>query len=368
MKEIYKLLNKVQLDDKEFIELEASEFEKAQVKKRLQQSISKKKKMGGRWRQVAVAALFIGLSGMILGFTFPAQAGTIPIVRDIFKFIDGDRASLYENYKEFSTAVELSDKSKGVEITINDAIYDGETIFVTYSIKSEQTLGEQPAIRDHRSSLKDADGMSWGETTTRVDDHNYVGMLKVGNFGQNVGDTGHLVWKIDKIFIAETNTVINGNWRFAFSVDATEQYTQIVNKSTELDGIKITIEQLTNTPMSVIVYVRQQLEQQVLDYWDSVSLEFTMQDDVGNVYEGVDNGGRGYPYDMRTGGTFEKIDERATTLTIVPHVRLIKFSENVGEQTEGTNAFGESFVSNTSTEALDHKEMTLDPIIIDLQK
>ena len=132
MKEIYNLLNKVQLEDKEFIELEASEFEKAQVKKKLQKRLTKKKKRGGRWRQFAVAALFIGLSGTILGFTFPAQAGTIPIVSDIFKFIDGDRASLYENYKEFSTAVELSDKSKGVEITINDAIYDGEAIFVHF--------------------------------------------------------------------------------------------------------------------------------------------------------------------------------------------------------------------------------------------
>lgn len=105
--------------------------------------------------------LFMGLSGALIGYTFPAHAGSIPIVKNIFQFIDGDRSFLYENYKEFSTAIELSEMSKGVEITINDALYDGETIFITYSLKSKKKLGDQLRIHDTSSSLKDADGMAW---------------------------------------------------------------------------------------------------------------------------------------------------------------------------------------------------------------
>jgi len=369
MKGIYKFFNDVQLDKKEFIELDVSDFEKAQVKKRLKQSLKKKKKGVRRWRQIAVAFLFIGLSGTILGYTFPAQAGSIPIVRDIFKFIDGDRASLYENYKEFSTAIELSDKSKGVEISINDAVYDGETIFITYSINSNKKLGNHPFIHDVTSSLKDADGMTWGSEIKRVDDYNYVGMLKVGSFGGNVGDTAHLVWDIDKILIEESNTIINGRWRFVFSVDVTTQHTQKVNISSALDGIKVTIKQITNTPMSAIVYARQQLDQQVLDYWDSIDMDFTIKDDIGNEYDGTIFGGRGYPNDISMGKTLEKIDDRAKALTIVPHVRLIKLSsDNVGEQIEEKNAFGESVVRNRPAEVVDYKEKTLAPIVINLQK
>ena len=368
MKGIYKFFNDVQLDKKEFIELDVSDFEKAQVKKRLKQSLKKKKKRVKRWRQIAVAFLFIGLSGTILGYTFPAQAGSIPIVKNIFQFIDGDRSFLYENYKEFSTAIDLSEVSKGVEITINDALYDGETIFITYSLKSKKKIGEQLRIHDTSSSLKDADGMAWGSEIKRVDDYNYVGLLTVGNFGTNVGDTAYLVWNIDKILMEKSNTIINGHWRFAFSVEATSKYTQIVNKSSSLDGINVTIRQITHTPMSTIVYVRQQLDQHILDYWDNIDLDFTMTDDMGNNYDGLNHGGRGYPHDIRTGKTFGKVDERATTLKIMPHVRLMKSSVNDDEPIEEKNAFGETVVRNSTVEIKDFKEINLEPIVIELKE
>ena len=167
--------------------------------------------------------------------------------------------------------------------------------------------------------------------------------------------------------LEETDTIINGNWRFAFSVNATEQQTQMVNKSTEQDGIKITIERITHTPMSIIVYARQQLEQTILEEWNNINLDFTMMDDVGNVYEGDGIGSHGYLNDISTGKTFEKIDERATTLTIVPHLTLIDFSVKPGEETEEINALGESVITNSTVPAK-HKEITLEPIIIELQK
>ncbi|TQR30047.1 hypothetical protein C7Y47_16290 [Lysinibacillus sphaericus] len=92
-------------------------------------------------------------------------------------------------------------------------------------------------------------------------------------------------------------------------------------------------------------------------------MDFTIKDDIGNVYGGTNFGGRGFPNDISTGKTLEKIDERAKTLTIVPHVRLTKSSENDGEQ-----PFGESVVSNGTTEVADYKETTLAPIVINLQK
>lgn len=370
MKDIYKLLNEVQLDEKEFVELEASDIEKAQMKNQLKQRMTKKKKRGSWWRQFAVASLFIGLSGTILGFTFPAQAGSIPIVRDIFKFIDADRAALYENYKEFSTVIGLSDESKGIEITLNDAIYDGETMTVTMDIKSERTLGDQPNF-SHMASFKDVNGGSFGLQIKKVDDFNYVGILTAGSFGQAPKDMANFKWKVDKILIEETNKVINGNWRFTFSVDATEQHTQVVNQSSEQDGVKITVKQITKTPMSVIVSIREQLAKQVSEQWNHISLEYSMMDDVGNVYEGKGMGGYGVPDDpsvMNTGKTFEKIDKRATKLTIVPHLRMLKASANPREQSESINALGQSEVTNTATTVMDHKEITLEPIVIELEK
>jgi len=75
----------------------------------------------------------------------------------------------------------------------------------------------------------------------------------------------------------------------------------------------------------------------------------------------------GYLNDISTGKIFEKIDERATTLTIVPQLTLIDFSVKLGEEIEEINALGESVTTNTTGPAK-HKEITLEPIIIELRK
>lgn len=68
----------------------------------------------------------------------------MPIVGDIFRFLDNGRTGLYENYKEFSTELNMTRESNGVKVTINDAVFDGRTITITYSIESEKDLGEKP--------------------------------------------------------------------------------------------------------------------------------------------------------------------------------------------------------------------------------
>ena len=45
MKDIYELLNDIDIDENEFEEMEVSEFEKAKVKKALKKSLNEKKKM-----------------------------------------------------------------------------------------------------------------------------------------------------------------------------------------------------------------------------------------------------------------------------------------------------------------------------------
>lgn len=71
---------------------------------------------------------------------------------------------------------------------------------------------------------------------------------------------------------------------------------------------------------------------------------------------------------MNTGKTFGKIDDRVTKLTIVPQLRMLKVSANPSEQTENGNALGESVVSSAVSVVANHKELTLEPILINLEK
>ena len=42
----------------------------------------------------------------------------------------------------------MTKESNGIKVTINDAVFDGETVTITYSIESDKDLGEDPIILD----------------------------------------------------------------------------------------------------------------------------------------------------------------------------------------------------------------------------
>ena len=81
-----------------------------------------------------------------MDYRFLLTAGNIPVIGDIFRFLDNGRTGLYDDYKEYSTEINMTEESKGISVTINDAIYDGKTVSVTYSIESDQDLGNDPII------------------------------------------------------------------------------------------------------------------------------------------------------------------------------------------------------------------------------
>ncbi|MCR9019631.1 DUF4179 domain-containing protein, partial [Bacillus paranthracis] len=108
MKDIYELLNDIDIDEKELEEIEASEIEKEKVKRNVKQSMRTKKKMKSWKKGVAAASILVGVSVAMLGIGFPTYAGGLPIVGDIFRFLDNGRTGLYENYKEFSTELNMT--------------------------------------------------------------------------------------------------------------------------------------------------------------------------------------------------------------------------------------------------------------------
>ena len=57
-----------------------------------------------------------------------------------------EKQDLYDNYKEYSTEMNMTEESNGIKVTINDAVFDGKTVAITYSIESDQDLGDDPII------------------------------------------------------------------------------------------------------------------------------------------------------------------------------------------------------------------------------
>ena len=85
MKDIYELLNDIDIDEKELEEIEASEIEK-KSKAQCKTIDAYEEKDEKLKKGVAAASILVGVSVAMLGIGFPTYAGGLPIVGDIFRF------------------------------------------------------------------------------------------------------------------------------------------------------------------------------------------------------------------------------------------------------------------------------------------
>ncbi|KAA9029132.1 DUF4179 domain-containing protein [Niallia endozanthoxylica] len=370
MKDIYELLNDIDIDENEFEEMEVSEFEKTKVKKALKKSLNEKKKIKGWKRNVVASAIIIGLSVSAFGLSFPAYAGNIPVIGDIFRFLDNGRTGLYDDYKEYSTEINMTEESKGITVTINDAIYDGKTVSITYSIESDQDLGNDPIILGHLD-IKGSTGQAGSSTISKVDENHYVGLITASSMNLTNEDTVKIKWKIESITIPEKQEEIKGKWNFALGLDATESNTQqLSDHSVERNGVQVNVGEISITPMSFIVYYDQVVSEEIRNKWHGVDVEIEVKDDLGNSYSGEGNGGTGDSegYNIRWSKTFEKLDEKATKLIITPYITLREYtSENFGS-VEITDNGEHREIPIPTKPGKGREEFVLEDIVIELEK
>lgn len=381
MKDIYELLNDINIDENEFEEIEVSELEKAKVKNTLKKSINKKRKMKSWKKNVAVASVLIGLSATTLGLTFPAYAKNIPVIEDIFRFFDNGRTEsstdsndvkneekgLYYNYKKFSNEINITKESNGVKITVNDAVFDGKTVSITYSIESEQDLGENAFIDG--PDIEGIGAMGGSGKTTKIDSNNYVGILTLSNLEDKTLDVANIKWNINSIQNPDNQTEIKGDWNFDFSLNAVDSTMQISDSSSEQNGVKVNIEKISVTPMSFIVYYDQIVSENIRYKWDGVDVELEIKDDLGNVYSGEGNGGKGIDsYNVSLSTTFEKLDENATKLILSPHITLRDYNSDNYSSVEVSKDGDEREIRLPEKSGKGKEEFVLEDIVIELKK
>ncbi|MEK4912079.1 DUF4179 domain-containing protein [Bacillus sp. FSL E2-8887] len=368
MKDIYELLNDIDIDEKELEEIEASEIEKEKVKRNVKQSIRMKKRMKSWKKGVAAASILVGLSVATLGIGFPTYAGGLPIVGDIFRFLDNGRTGVHENYKEFSTELNMTKESNGVKVTINDAVFDGRTITITYSIESEKDLGEKP-FPFGSPQVMGFNGGGGSSDVTKVGEGKYVGMTTMSGHGSERLDVANVWWDIEAINMYEEKKSIKGNWNFALTVKGMDSKEIKLQGITEKEGIKVNIDKMEVTPMSFIVFYNQEESKALRSIWDSADVELEIKDDLGNKYAGEGNGGTSTvaePHKSSWSATFQKLNENATKLIVTPRVHLrVHTPENHGG-VEYVN--GKEKKIEVPKKEEKSKDIVLDDIVIDLKK
>ena len=364
MKDLYKLLNELDMDETEFQEIEVSEAERARVKQKLKQSLHRKKPKRRFQKGTIAAAAALALA--TAGYAFPSAASQIPVIGDIFSFLNKDQPGLYKEYKQYSEQLNMTETSNGISITINDVVYDGETVAVTYSIESEKELGEHIHLWDSLS-IKGSGGGGGSLQIEQVDKQHYVGISTINSIEEIRDKSVSVDWEIESIMMEQSGKEIEGDWQFAFQVDAQESKTTVINQNLHQQGIGVTIDKIRITPLSFIVYFSQKVDRHVADRWHMVDVDIDIRDDLGNVYEGQSNGGSGSAdgFAMNWSKTFEKLDPNAKRLIVTPRVYMSDGANSGGVELTDE---GEKAIELPEKEGKGSHEFKLDEMVIPLNK
>ncbi|PFA69112.1 hypothetical protein CN378_04315 [Bacillus sp. AFS015802] len=336
---------------KEWMELDIDSLELEEVtdleKKRVKQHVLKKREKKHVWRNIGVASvMLIGIS-TAAGYAYPSLASQVPFMDDVIQYFSNDET--YKEFDEFSTDIGLTETSNGVTILIDDAVYDGTNITVSYAIETDKDFGEDIHSGGHWFDIKGANGSGGSSQLTKISDNRYVGLatitpsFKRGEFPEKV----EITWEPEKLYSTSNDVEVEGDWSFAFSLKRLEGDVRLVNETTKTEDIQFTLKSVEVTDVSTVIAYEQGVSDSLLEEWSEVSPVFKVTDDLGHVYlDGTGGGGFSKDDGKTLEGTtaFGTIQEGATKLIIEP-VEIASFGSGKG-----------------------HTEIQLDRIVIDLEE
>ncbi|WP_214485000.1 DUF4179 domain-containing protein, partial [Bacillus sp. SM2101] len=152
--------------------LDVTDIEKARVK----QHLLKKRKKLPVWRNIAVAAVIIVGASTATGFAFPSLASQIPFMDNVINyFIDEEQH--YKNFETFSTDIGLLQTDNDVTVMIDNAVYDGTNITVSFAIETNHDFGKTMKMSGgNYFNVIGETGSGGSYQINKISDTHYVGL------------------------------------------------------------------------------------------------------------------------------------------------------------------------------------------------
>jgi hypothetical protein len=298
---------------------------------------------------LVAAAVILGLSTTSVAFAFPSIASQIPFMDNVISFFN-DVERDYRDFETFSTDIGLAQTSNGTTVMIDNAVYDGTNITISFALETEQEIEQE--IEVHAMNWFDvvgAIGMRGSDKITKISDNRYVGLASFTPLfkDEKFPETVEITWN-PKAFKSLSNDLeVEGDWSFAFSLNRLKGDIELINETVQNENVNFTLKSIEFTDVSTVISYEQLVSDELLKEWESVTPVFRVTDDLGNVYMNETGGGGTSPDNDRTfKGTsdFGTIHEGASKLIIQP-IQIASLNYGKG-----------------------HTKIELEPIVIDLKK
>jgi hypothetical protein len=328
MKQEYK--DMLDLDIENLEPMPLTKEQKAAMKSRIMKKTRVKKPY--RIGRVA-AAVFLGASVLTASFmTIPAIANQIPFVQNILSYFEDD--ALPNSYTDLAEFVNQVQSSNGIDIMIENAVYDGTNVFVTYAIQTDIDLGKMPRA-DGFLNVEPASGSGGTGTVEKINETTYVGVEKVTpHFDEKSPEKVIVEWEPLAFWNYETNKQFEGDWKFEFTLVQLPTNIQLLEETGEQDGIKVAMKSIEESEMTAVLQYEYFVDETLLEKWPFISVELAdVKDNLGNEYEINGNGGVSHHNGTvnQSRATIYSLHPDANSLTMTPEIFYANGSGEVVE-------------------------------------
>jgi len=100
-------------------------------------------------RNVAVAAASVIIGIPVFGYTFPALAEHIPLIGSIFS-----RTEDMQDLSDYAMLINEIQVADGVSFTLNEALFDGRNVLLTYLVESERPIRSEELEEDYHFGMR----------------------------------------------------------------------------------------------------------------------------------------------------------------------------------------------------------------------
>ncbi|MFN7249923.1 MAG: DUF4179 domain-containing protein [Anaerobacillus sp.] len=300
-----------------------------------------------RIKSPLVAAVILGLSITSVAFAMPSIASQLPFMDNFITFFD-DKKQDYENFEKFSTEIGLVQSSNGITVMIDNAVFDGTNVTVSYAIETDHNFDGFIQVREP-FYVPEKGGSSGTGRITKINENRFVGLSTFTPIlrDNQQQETIEVIWEPEAFYSPTNDLEVKGDWSFSFSLNRLEGDLRLVNQTVQHEAVSFTLQSVEFTDVSTVINYEQVVLEELLKVWASVTPVFHVTDDLGHVYMNGSAGAGWTADDYKTfKGTsdFGRVKEGASKLIIQP-IQIA--SSNYGKG---------------------HTKLELEPIVIDLKK
>lgn len=253
MKDIYELLNDLEIDENEIFELESNDIEKKKIKGRLNKSI-KRKFAYKRYVIVALITMIIGISSLFV--VKPAFAYDIPIIGDVLR----EHINKNTNYLDYFNVIGKTKSAGGIDITFEQAALDDNMLLLSFVVKNNNKKFEKDNFDTFLDLLliptslkingKNSDAASRGDWEF-IDD-NTIRIIKELEWGhKGIPNKSNIKIEIDDVLGEKADFGVE------FFIDKTDISNKTVkkeiSKGIDVGGEKFNIDKVIASPLTVSV-------------------------------------------------------------------------------------------------------------------